>query len=151
MINDPAGLQPDSVYLIRRGTGFDLKVSDSGGRVLYPLNCCSDSGTTPGGTTDRPYKTYTATLRANRGQPPFIVDEFENELGISLSFEYQGGGRYVGYIEGETSERAIAFCNAVSFNKYPVNAAATITSGTIELYSGEEDCFIQLEVRFYNK
>lgn len=146
VVNDPAEVQPDSVYMIRRGNGFDLKVSDAGAGLLLPLNCCSDGG----GNTGRPYKTYTVRLQQFHTEPPMIVEEFENELGIQLSFEYQGYGRYIGHIDGDVPGKVAIFSNSFSGGNYPLaTAAAMMDSKTLMLYCSEDDNNILLEIRQY--
>lgn len=152
LVSDPAGIEPDCVYLIKPPgqSGFDIKVSDSGG-TLYPLNCCSgDGGGTPGSTTGRPYKAYTVKLRQMNAEPPIVIEELENEPGLDITFEYQEPGRYQAMIEGAPSGRLVGFCNAISMDGQPLSSAVQ-AAGTesFTLYCGQDNSNILLELRFY--
>lgn len=152
LVSDPAGIEPDCVYLIKPPgqPGFDIKVSDSGG-TLYPLNCCNgDGGGTPGDTTGRPYKAYTVKLRQMNAEPPMVTEELENEYGINIMFEYQETGRYYGMVAGAPSGRLLAFCNAVSMDGQPLASAVQAESTeSFMLCCGQDNSNIVLELRFY--
>lgn len=150
---DPARIEPDSIYFIKPEgqQEFDIKVSDSNGELVYRLKCCHDGGGgTPGETTGRPYKAYTVRLQQHHSEPPMVLEELENGLGIQVSFEYQEYGRYLGYVQGEIPGRVAIFCNAFSMNQAPLAAAATMADPqTLVLYCAEDDNNILLEIRQY--
>ncbi len=149
---DPERIEPDSIYFIKPegGQEFDIKVSDANGELVYRLKCCNDGGGTPGEPTGRPYKTYTVRLQQHAGEPPMIVDEFENEIGISLSFEYQFYGTYLGHVESGIPGRTVIFCNGFSRNGTPLATSATMADPqTMILYCAEDDNDVVMEIRQY--
>ena len=91
--SEPVGALPNAVYFIKKvgQTGFDIKVSNHRGDILFPMNCCADAQGGSGGTgTTRPYKSYTAILTQQGPEPPMVVEEMENELGTDISYSYLG-------------------------------------------------------------
>lgn len=145
---DPEGIEPNSIYFIKPegSQEFDIKVSDANGELVYRLKCCHEGG----GTTGRPYRAYTVQLQQHAGEPPMILEEFENELGIQMTFQYQEYGRYLGHIQGEIPGRVAIFCNAFSMNQTPLAAAATMADPqTLVVYCAEDENNILLEIRQY--
>ena len=151
---EPGDITPDSVYLIKRHgqNGFDMKVSNSEGNTLHPMNCCGDEGGgNPGNGTTRPYKSYTAVLLQQGQEPPVVIDELENEFGVSIGFTYNSPGSYRGFMPGAFADRTIVFCNARYIHEgFPRAAAGRMLSpDEIEINCAEDDNYIQLEVRVY--
>lgn len=151
---EPGAITPDSVYLIKRrgGNGFDMKVSNSEGNALHPMNCCSDDGGgNPGGGTDKPYRVYTAIL-AQMGQgAPAPLQELQNDFGQSMEFGYQMDGAYYAYMPGAFTDRTFVLCNAMHvFEATPKTAFGWMVSpNEIEIKCGSNDSIIHLEIRVY--
>lgn len=150
----PGDIVPDAVYLIKKHgqSGFDMKVSNSEGNTLYPLNCCNnDGGENPGNGTVRPYRSFTAMLLQNGQEAPVVIDELENEFGMGMEFAYHSPGVYSGFMHGAFTGRTIVFCNARHIHEGFPRAASGLCLSTdeIALNCTEDDNYIQLEVRVY--
>jgi len=156
---EPGALTPDSVYIIKKpgDTGFDIKVSDAGGGVLYSMNCCADSGggSNPGGggtTTTLPYKSYTAIFLQRDQHPPTLATELQNDFpGATLHAIYNGPGMYSIIMPGVFTERTLVFCNAMDTDVVKTRLAAGryTADGEIQIDCGQDNNIIQLDVRIY--
>lgn len=153
---EPGALTPDSVYIIKKpgDTGFDIKVSDSGGGVLYSMNCCADSGggSNPGGGTTLPYKSYTAILLQRDQRPPNVATELQNDFpGATPQTIYNGPGIYSIIMPGVFTERTLVFCSAMDTEAAKTRLAAGryTADGEIQIDCGQDNNIIQLDVRIY--
>ena len=151
--SEPVGALPNAVYFIKQAaqTGFDIKVTNHRGD-LFPMNCCSDNGGSTGGGTTRPYKSYTAILMQQGGQPPMVVEEMENELGMDISYSYLGPGNYVMTIPNSPGGKALVLCNAQHNDAMgpPVQMAGRkLDDQNIELVCAEDNVLMQVDIRFY--
>jgi hypothetical protein len=154
---EPGALTPDSVYIIKKpgDTGFDIKVSDAGGGVLYAMNCCADGGgSNPGGggTTTLPYKSYTAIFLQRDQRPPTLAIELQNDFeGATPQTIYNEPGMYSIIMPGVFTERTLVFCNAMDTDMVkPRIAAGRYTEGSeIQISCGQDNNIIQLDVRIY--
>lgn len=151
--SDPVGALPDAVYFIKKAgqTGFDIKVSNTNGDTLFPMNCCHGAGGSGSGTT-RPYLSYTAVLFQQAQEAPVVVEEMENELGDDVSFSYFNPGNYFMNIPNSPGGKVLVICNAQRNDAMglPVlMGGRKLSDQVIELNCAEDNVLMQIDVRFY--
>lgn len=93
----PATLTPNTIYAVRRGTGFDLYISDSTGLIAHKLNNTDDPLKSPvmtyttGLLTGITYADGTTKVLSYTGGQLMQIDQLRGGVTTRKTFAYAGG------------------------------------------------------------
>jgi hypothetical protein len=93
----PGTLVPNTVYAVRRGTGFDLYISDSTGLIAHKVNNTDDPLKSPvftyttGKLTGITYADGTTKVFSYTGDQLTQIDQLRNGTTTRKTFAYAGG------------------------------------------------------------
>jgi hypothetical protein len=93
----PATLIANTIYAVRRGTGFDLYITDSSGLIAHKLNNSDDPLKSPvftyvsGKITGISYEDGSTKVLSYTGDQLSQIDLLRNGLTTRKTFAYSGG------------------------------------------------------------